>query len=76
MEHSFKELHRTALMIGTKLMATLQEGELEAVDKATKAGAVVLLQMGPLPDCQRIELLLREREGKTHILASIGATPC
>ena len=76
MEKAFKDLHAAALTIGTKLMATLQQGEIEAVDKATKAGAVVMLQLGPLPDCQRVELLLREREGRTHTLASIGSVPC
>lgn len=75
-EKDYKALHAAALTLSTKMMATLQPGEIDALEKATKAGAVVTLQLGPLPDCQRIELLLREREGSTHILASIGSYPC
>ena len=76
MDLEYKTLHAAALTLSTKMLAALQPGELEAVDKATKAGAVVMLQLGPLPDCQRVELLLREREGRTHTLASIGSVPC
>lgn len=76
MENAFKELHAAALTVSTKLLATLQQGEIDALESASKAGAILLLQLGPLPDCQRVELVLREREGATHILASIGSTPC
>lgn len=70
---NFKSLHDAALRLSTKMLAALQPAELEALDKATKAGAIVLMTLGPLPDCQRVELMLREREGAMHTLAAIGA---
>ena len=69
----YKALHDAAIRLSTKMLAGLQPAELEALDKATKAGAIVLMTLGPLPDCQRVELMLREREGATHVLAAIGA---
>jgi len=70
----FVNLHTAAIRLSTKMLAALQPGELEALENATKGGAIVLLQLGPLPDCQRVELLLREREGAQHVLAAIGAS--
>ena len=72
-EQDFKALHDAALRLSTKMAAAMQPAELEALDKATKQGAIVLMTLGPLPDCQRVELMLREREGTTHVLAAIGA---
>jgi len=66
-------LHTAAIKLSTKMIAALQHGEVEALEKATKCGAIVLLQLGPLPDCQRVEILMQEREGTRHVLAAIGA---
>jgi len=72
-ETDFQALHAAALTLATKMIATLQDGEIESIENATKSGAIILLQLGPLPNCQRVELLLREREGALHTLAAIGA---
>ena len=72
-EQDFKDLHDAALRLSTKMVAAMQSGEIESLDKATRAGAIVLMQLGPLPACQRVELVLREREGAMHTLAAIGA---
>jgi len=73
-ETDFQALHAAALTLATKMIATLQDGEIEALEKATKSGAIILLQLGALPACQRVELVLREREGALHTLAAIGAS--
>jgi len=66
-------LHTAAIRLSTKMIAALQDGEIESIENATKSGAIVLLQLGPLPDCQRVEIVLQEREGARHVLAAIGA---
>ena len=73
MTHDYKDLHAAALTLSTKMLASLQQPELDALERATKQGGIVLMQLGPLPDCQRVELVLREREGATHVIASMGA---
>jgi len=72
-ETDFQALHAAALTLATKMIASLQPCELEALENATKSGAIVLMQAGPMPACQRIELVLQEREGARHVLASIRA---
>lgn len=74
MENEFKNLHSAALTLATRMLSALQPGEREALENAAKSGAILNLQLGPFPDCQRIELILREREGATHVIASIGAS--
>jgi hypothetical protein len=69
----FKNLHTAALSLSTRMLAALQQAELDAIERATKQGARVVLQLGPLPSCQRVELVLLEREGARHVLASLGA---
>jgi hypothetical protein len=73
-ENDFKTLHAAALTMATKMIAALQPNETEVLENATKQGGILLLQLGPLPDCQRIELVMREREGASHVIASIGAS--
>lgn len=74
MTNDFKALHAAALIIATKMMAELPQPELDAIERATRQGGMVLMQLGPLPDCQRVELVLREREGATHVIAAMGAS--
>lgn len=74
LEADFKNLHSAALTISTRMLASLQPNETEVLENAIRHGGALLLQLGPLPDCQRIELVMREREGATHVIASIGAS--
>jgi len=74
MKTEYQALHAAALTMATKMLASLQPGETELLENATKQGGILLMQLGPLPDCQRIELVMREREGASHVIASIGAS--
>ena len=67
-------LHTAALTLSTKMLASLPQAEIDALERATKQGGKLVLELGPLPDCQRIELTLLEREGARHIVASLGAS--
>ncbi len=71
--NDFKKLHNAALTIATKMIASLNPEETAWVEHATKHGAKILMQLGALPDCQRVELVLLEREGQRTTIASIGA---
>lgn len=72
-ESEFKALHAAALTLSTKMIASLNAEQAAWVDYATKHGAKLLMQLGALPDCQRVEIVLLEREGLRTTIASIGA---
>ena len=72
-ETEFKNLHTAALTLGTRMLAELPQGMQDELERGTKQGGMLLMQLGPLPDCQRVELVLREREGATHVIAAMGA---
>ena len=72
-KNDFKKLHNAALTIATKMIASLNPEETEWLEHAVKSGGKITLELGALPDCQKVELLLREHEGQRTVLASIGA---
>ena len=74
LEADYKALHAAALTLSTKMLASLPQAEIDALGRATKQGGKLLLQLGPMPDCQRIEIVLLEREGARHIIASLGVS--
>jgi len=71
-ESEYKALHAAALTLSSRMLGELPQAEIDAIERATKQGAMLLVTLGPLPDCQRVELVLREREGAQHVIASIG----
>ncbi len=72
-EKDFKALHTAALTIATKMIASLNPEQTAWVEHATKHGAKILMQLGALPDSQRVELVLLEHEGQRTTIACIGA---
>ena len=72
-QNDYKALHAAALTLATKMLAELPQGMQDELERGTKQGGKLLMQLGPLPDCQRVELVLREREGATHVIAAMGA---
>jgi hypothetical protein len=73
-ETEFKNLHAAALTLATKMLAELPQGMQDELERGTRQGGKLLMQLGPLPDCRRVELVLREREGATHVIAAMGAS--
>jgi len=71
-ESDYKNLHAAAMTLSSRMLGELPQAEIDAIERATKQGAMLLVTLGPLPDCQRVELVLREREGAQHVIASIG----
>lgn len=72
-EADYKSLHAAALSIGAKMLATLPNEQLEAMERMTKSGAKLMFQI-ELPDCKNIALVLREIEGKTWPVCKLGAS--
>ena len=59
-EKDFKALHAAALTLSTKMIAKLRPGK-------------IIMELGALPDCQRVDLTLVEHEGQRTVIATIGA---
>ncbi|ABD70548.1 hypothetical protein Rfer_2836 [Rhodoferax ferrireducens T118] len=70
----FKTLHAAALTLSTKMLAAQHPDQLDFLEHCTKAGAKLLIQIGPLPDCRRVEWVILEREGNRSLFASLGTT--
>jgi hypothetical protein len=60
---NFVELHRNALVITTQLLAHLDDTQRQFVEGAVAGGARLVMELGPLPDAQRVAVVLVEREG-------------
>ena len=71
-EADYKALHAAALTLSTKMIASLSPEQTAWLEHATKHGAKIIMQLGALPDCQRVELVLLECEGQRTTIASIG----
>lgn len=70
-QDNFKTLHAAALTLSTQMLAAMPQVEIDAMARAVKHGARILMQLGPLPDCGLVELTLLEREGKRHCLCKL-----
>jgi hypothetical protein len=58
--------------LSTKILAVLPKAKLDEIERCTQGGCTVLMTLGPLPDCQLVQLSLREREGQMTVIASLG----
>lgn len=74
MEQAFKDLHRAALAMATHLMAQAEKEKLGPVEAALNGGAVMVMEIGPLPDPQRVQIVLVEREGRRQVVCNISTT--
>lgn len=68
-EH-IKALHEASLRVATQLMAGVSDANLHYVDQATRAGGRITLELGPLPDMRRVDMVMVEPEGRRVTLAS------
>jgi hypothetical protein len=71
---NFVELHRNALVITTQLLAHLDDTQRQFVEGAVAGGARLVMELGPLPDAQRIAIVLIEREGRRVDVCSMAST--
>ena len=71
---NFVELHRNALVITTRLLAHLDDTQRQFVEGAVAGGARLVMELGPLPDAQRVALVLVEVEGRRVDVCSMTST--
>lgn len=66
-----------ALRLAPRILAGATPDQLQLVDRATAAGARLMLEFGPLPAFTGARLVLIEREGARHTLGEVklNATP-
>ena len=69
----FKSLHAAALALGTKMLATLPQAQLDYMAQCTNQGAKLLIEI-ELPGCNQVALVLRELEGKRLPVCKMGTT--
>ena len=69
----FKSLHAAALTLGTKMLATLPQAQLDYMAQCTNQGAKLMIEI-ELPGCNQVALVLRELEGKRMPVCKLGTT--
>ena len=72
-EAEFKSLHAAALTLSTKMLAKLRPDQTAWLENAVRHGGKIIMELGALPDCQRVDLTLVEHEGQRTVVASLGA---
>jgi hypothetical protein len=71
-QYDYQQLHACAINLATRMLAQMSDEKQSALYAAVDAGAVCLMQLGPLPACERIELVLQGRTGKREVIASVS----
>lgn len=69
--NEFRDFAMAALQIGGTLLETLTPEQHNALDGALQAGARLTLEFGPMPAFERLALVLVEREGARHTVATV-----
>lgn len=73
-EADYKALHAAALTLSTKLIGAMPQAEIDSLEYGIRHGGTLSMQLGPLPGCKLVELVLVEREThKRHIICKLGA---
>ena len=72
LETAFRDLHRAALAMGTLLLAGGDDDKLIPVEAALQGGGKLIMEFGPLPDLQRVQIVCVEREGARHVVCGIS----
>ena len=70
MQHEIKALHEAALNLGTHLMAHTPDTSLAYIEQAIRAGGRIVMELGPLPDMRRVDMVMVEPEGRRVTIAS------
>ncbi len=73
MDQAFRNLHRAAIEMATHLFAGVDQDKLGPVEAAVAGGANLVIEIGPLPDPLRVQLVLVEVEGRRQVVCTVGA---
>ena len=73
LEADYKTLHAAVITLGTRMLATLPEAQIDHMTQCTRQGAKLVIEI-ELPNCKEIALVLREIEGKRLPVCKLGIT--
>lgn len=71
MTNDFATLARAGLRISALMLEQLSPEVHDSVNGALQGGARLVLEFGPLPAFEHLQLTLLEREGARHPIASV-----
>jgi len=71
----FQALALAALRLASRILASATPEHQQLVERATTAGARLVLEFGPLPVFTGARLVLIEREGARHTLGEVALNP-
>ena len=70
-ENDYKNLHRAALTLGTKMLAQIDQVQLDLLEMYSKQGAKLVMEID-LPNCEKVNIVLVELEGTRHPVFMVG----
>lgn len=68
----FKAFATASLRIGATMLEALTAEQRDQIDGAMQAGARLALELSPLPAFEHLQLMLVEREGARHVVATVA----
>ena len=75
MTDDFATLARAGLRIAALMLERLEPEVHDRLNGALHAGARLSLEFGPLPAFEHLQMVLVEREGARHAVASVRLNP-
>lgn len=74
LKKKYQALHAAAIALGNKMLATLPDEQLDAMERMAQSGAKLIFEI-ELPNCKSIALVLKEVEGKTWPVCKLEQKP-
>ncbi len=73
MDQESRALRKAAIELSTKMLVALNEAERAGLVDCVTGGGLLVLELGPLPDCSRIAMVMVEREGARRVVCALDA---
>jgi len=70
-ESDYKNLHAAAMTLSTKMLAQIDQVQLDMLERYSKQGAKLVIQLD-LPNCEKVEIVMVEFEGTRHPVCKLG----
>jgi len=72
LNEDFAAIARAGIRISGNLLDTISVEQQHAIEGALQGGARLVLEFGPLPAFETLQLVLLEREGRRHTVATVA----
>jgi hypothetical protein len=67
----YKALHAAAITLGTRMLAQIDQVQLDLLEMYSKQGAKLIMEID-LPNCEKVNIVLVELEGTRHPVFMVG----